>query len=312
MPCYRSRAYVLEVLERVGENVSHILVVDDACPEQTGQYVAEHCQDPRIEVIFHPQNSGVGGATISGFLRALELGAQYIVKLDSDGQMDPRHIDKLVRPLQDGVADYSKGNRFYDLDYLKPMPLIRLIGNAGLSFMSKFSSGYWDLMDPTNGFIAIHRSVLELLPLDKIDRRYFFESDLLFRLNIVRAVVRDVPMASIYQDARSNLSVAESLFRFFGLHLVRGCKRIFYNYFLRDFNIGSINLLLGSVLMGWGLTEGMSTYLTNNALGQATPTGTIMIVMLEIIMGFQMLLSFINYDTSHIPSSALQQTLAER
>ena len=311
MPCYKSRDQVLDVIARIGPEVEAIVAVDDACPQGTGELIQTQCKDPRVEVLFNASNLGVGGACVAGFRRALELGVRYIVKLDSDGQMDPAYIPRLVRPLRDGTADYAKGNRFYDLSYLRLMPRVRLFGNAGLSFLSKASSGYWDLMDPTNGYLAIHRSALALLPLEKIDQRFFFESDLLFRLNIIKAVARDVPMPAVYADEDSSLSVTDSLFRFFYLHMNRLGKRVFYNYFLRDFNIGSVNLVLGSALLGWGSLQGVTTYMANLAQGQVTPTGTIMIVSLQIILGFQMLLSFINYDTGQIPNKPLQLALSD-
>ena len=138
-----------------------------------------------------------------------------VVKVDGDGQMDPRLIPSFVYPILRGEADYTKGNRFFDLESVRTMPRFRLLGNAILSFMTKLSSGYWNLFDPTNGFTAIHTDVARHLPFDKISRRYFFETDILFRLNTLRAVVVDVPMEAKYGDEVSNLKISKIVLEFF-------------------------------------------------------------------------------------------------
>src|SRR5690606_26049650 len=114
---------------------------------------------------------------MAGYLAATTAGADVIVKMDGDGQMDAAALPQLIGPILRGQADYTKGNRFYDLGQIGRMPRMRILGNAVLSFMTKISSGYWDLFDPTNGYTAIHARVLAKLPLRKISQRYFFETD---------------------------------------------------------------------------------------------------------------------------------------
>lgn len=194
IPCYRVQETILGVIAGIGDEVSRIYCIDDACPERSGDHVTANCRDPRVIVLRHSENRGVGGAVITGYRRALADGMDIIVKIDGDGQMDPSQLPSIVAPLLLGEADYVKGNRFYAPEGLKGMPPLRLVGNASLSFMTKLSTGYWMIFDPTNGYTAIHGSILTRLPLDKIAERYFFESDLLFRLNILDAVVVDLPM----------------------------------------------------------------------------------------------------------------------
>ncbi len=298
IPCYRASRTVLKVIAAIGEEVDGIVVVDDGCPEHTGRFVREHCEDPRLTVITHRENQGVGGATISGFREAERQGAAFIVKVDADGQMDPALIGQFIRPLQAGEADYVKGNRFFELSYLAQMPRTRLVGNAALSFLSKLSSGYWDLMDPTNGYIALNSKLLRVLPLEKISRGYFFESDMLFRLNTVRAVVRDIPLVARYGDAESQMNLADMPGYFAQEHVIRLFKRIFYNYFLRDFSVASLQLVFGLMLFLYGLISGGLIWHSNALSGVATPTGTIVITALQIILGFQLLMSFLSYDMS--------------
>ena len=208
IPCFRVKAHILQVLGAIGSEIWRVYVVDDCCPEQTGQFVTDSNSDERVVVLHNPKNLGVGGATVTGYQRALEDGADIIVKMDGDGQMAGADLPNLVRPLIQGKADYAKGNRFYDLKYLRPMPVVRLMGNSGLSLLTKLSCGYWNVMDPTNGFTAIHREVLASIELESVEKRYFFESDMLYRLYLLRAVVWDVPMTARYANEVSGLKVA--------------------------------------------------------------------------------------------------------
>lgn len=309
IPCYRVRGKILSVLSKIGPEVAHIIVVDDACPESTGDLVERACSDARVSVLRLSQNLGVGGAVLAGYRRAIELGASVIVKLDGDDQMDPALIPQFVGPIVNGEADYTKGNRFFDLESLKQMPILRLLGNAGLSFISKLSSGYWKVMDPTNGYTAIDARVAAVLPHEKIASRYFFESDILFRLNTLQAVVQDVPMDSVYGDERSNLSIRKVLLEFPPRHALRFAKRIFYTYFLRDFNAASLQLLFGVVLSLSGTLFGLSRWAHYSHLNIAAPTGTVLLATVQVILGAQFLLSWITYDVNCNPSQPISSRL---
>ncbi|MDP2832079.1 MAG: glycosyltransferase family 2 protein [Pseudomonadota bacterium] len=309
IPSYKVRAHILGVIHSAGPEVDVIYVVDDQCPESSGQYVAENCTDPRVRVLFNEQNEGVGGATLAGFSRAAQDGADIMIKIDGDGQMDPRLIPKFIAPIVNGRADYTKGNRFYNPEDVLTMPTVRLLGNAALSFMSKLSTGYWHVFDPTNGYLAISAKVFSLLPRQKIAKRYFFETDMLFRLNTIRAVVLDVPMVAVYGDETSGLKIHRELGRFMVGHLRSFSKRIFYNYFLRDFGVASVQLVSGVLAIGFGVSFGGIQWYLNAASGVDTPAGTVMIATLPIILGFQMLLSFLGYDISSTPVEPLQGRL---
>jgi dolichol-phosphate mannosyltransferase len=265
--------------------------------------------DPRICLITHEHNQGVGAAVITGYQRALADGAEIIIKLDGDGQMDPARIPELVDPLVRGEADYVKGNRFFHLEGLKSMPWARLVGNAGLSFLSKLSTGYWNLFDPTNGYTAIHASLLSVLPLEKVSRRYFFESDLLFRLATLRAVVADVPMEARYADEGSCLRPLRALIEFPLLHLRNLAKRIFYNYFLRGFNMASIHLVLGLVLLGFGVFFGCWEWISAARSRAFASSGTVMLAAMPIILGTQLLLSFVTFDVANVPRDPIHRKL---
>jgi dolichol-phosphate mannosyltransferase len=311
VPAYKVRDQILDVLAGVPPFVSLIYVVDDACPEGTGKWVLDQCDDRRVRVLTLQKNQGVGGAVMAGYREALKDGADVLVKMDGDGQMDAGMLPRLLRPLLRGEADYTKGNRFYDLAEIQRMPVMRLAGNAVLSFMNKLSSGYWDLFDPTNGYTALHASVARNLHLDKISRRYFFESDMLFRLNIIRAVVADVPMDARYGSESSNLKIARVAHDFFFKHLRNGCKRIFYNYFLRDLSLASFELVLGLLFIGTGSAMGLAFWIQSFQTGVETGAGSVMLSALQIIVGIQLLLGFLAYDIASIPKRPLHQLLRE-
>lgn len=299
------QAHILTVIERIGPEVAAIYVVDDACPERSGQHVEDNVTDSRVRVLYNAVNLGVGGATLAGMRQAAADGAEVIVKIDGDGQMDPALIPCFASVILAGEADYAKGNRFFEPEGVAAMPLGRLIGNAGLSFLAKISTGYWHVFDPTNGFVAIHASLIGILPLDKISKRYFFESDLLFRLNIVTARVADVPMYSHYGDEISSMKPLREVPRFALAHLRNFGKRIFYNYFIRNFSIASVELVLGILLIMFGIAYGLANW------GTATPAtaGTVMIAALPILIGSQLLLAFLNYDIQSTPRSTLHLRL---
>lgn len=308
IPCFRTRAQVPAVIAAIPPEVASIHLVDDACPEHTGRFVQQSCIDPRMHVHFNGENLGVGGAVMRGYREALAVGADVIVKIDGDGQMDPTLLQAFVQPILSGHADYTKGNRFFDLENIGRMPIVRIIGNAALSFLSKMSTGYWDIFDPTNGYTAIHADVARRLPFQKISRRYFFESDILFRLNTLRAVVFDVPMDARYEDEVSNLRVSRVLFDFAAKHARNFFKRIFYNFFLRDMSLASLELLAGSALMVGGLAYGLTNWFQSARTGDPTTAGTVMLAALPMLIGLQFILAFLSYDIASVPRRPIHRS----
>lgn len=301
VPCYRASQHVLGVLAAIPAMVTSIHVVDDACPDHSGRHVLSGCDDPRVRVHFNDRNLGVGGAVLRGYTEAHAAGAEVIVKIDGDGQMDPALLQSFVAPILRGEADYTKGNRFFDLANIGRMPPLRIFGNAMLSFMAKLSTGYWDIFDPTNGYTAIHADVARRLPADRISQRYFFESDLLFRLNTLRAVVIDIPMDARYGDEISNLRVHRVVGDFLLKHARNWFKRVFYNYYLRDLSVASLELVAGAGLMMAGTLYGVYHWIESAQTGTETTAGTVMLAALPVIVGLQFVLGFLSYDIASVP-----------
>lgn len=313
IPSYKVRTHILSVINAIGPEISRIYVVDDCCPDESGKYVSDTYEGERVVVLKNPTNLGVGGAVMTGYCAAIADDMDIIVKIDGDGQMDPALISDFVSPIIAGNADYTKGNRFFNLEKISAMPRIRLFGNAGLSFMTKLSSGYWDLFDPTNGYTAIHRDVAKHLPLDKISRRYFFETDMLFRLNTLGAVVVDIPMDAKYEDEVSNLKVSKVVGEFFVKHARNFSKRIFYNYYLRGMSLASLELPMGLFLLLAGSVFGISHWIDSLNTDIPTPAGTVMLSALPVIVGIQFLLAFVGHDiasTPRVPFHKLRKKLS--
>ena len=311
IPCYKVTQHVLGVIAAIGPEVHAIYAVDDACPDHSGNFIQTHNQDPRVKVLFNPENRGVGGAIVTAYKAAIADGMDIVVKIDGDGQMNPALLPKFIRPLLRGEADYTKGNRFFRPESVQAMPPVRLFGNAVLSFMTKLSCGYWNLMDPTNGYTAARTCVLAELPLDKLEQRYFFETDMLFRLNTVRAVVKDVPMDAVYADEESHLKIGKVLPEFLRKHASRLWRRYVYSYLVRDFNVGSVYSLVGLALLAFGLLFGLYGWI--NGVQHAAPatSGTVMLAALPVIIGIQCWIAFLHHDVSNVPIDPLSRLLDE-
>lgn len=300
IPCYKVSKLIKEVLLSLPEFIDYIIIVDDACPENSGN-VANNLHLDKMYLVCHKENKGVGGAVISGFEKAIELNSDIVVKLDGDGQMDPNNIAKLIKPIIDNKADYTKGNRFNNFKALKNMPKIRLLGNSVLSFAIKAASGYWNIMDPTNGFCAISSQTLHDFDLDKIEKRFFFETDMLLNLNVMNKVVQDVSISTIYKNEISNLNVGNTILTF-PLKIAKGLiKRIFLKYYIYNFNMASIYLLISIPLLLFGFILGVYKWRIGIIEDVANNPGTIMLVALPIILGIQFLLQAISIDISNIP-----------
>ncbi|CAN7577574.1 glycosyltransferase family 2 protein [Acidovorax sp. LjRoot129] len=309
IPCYKVTQHVLDVIAAIGPEVEAIYAVDDACPDASGRFIEERNRDPRVRVLYNPENRGVGGAVITAYKAAIAHGMDIVVKIDGDGQMDPALLQKFVRPLLRKEADYTKGNRFFRPESVQGMPPVRLFGNAVLSFITKLSCGYWNVMDPTNGYTAARTCVLAELPLDKLEQRYFFETDMLFRLNTLRAVVKDIPMDSVYADEESNLKIGKVLPEFLRKHASRLWRRYVYSYLVRDFNVGTLYSICGTLLLIAGGAFGVLQWFDSARSHNPATSGTVMLAALPVLIGIQCLIAFLHYDVGNLPTEPLSKSL---
>jgi len=300
IPAYRAEKTIGQVIGTLPDLVDRIVVVDDASPDGTGQALAA-LNDARLDVVVHERNRGVGGAMKSAFHRCLELGADVVVKMDSDGQMDPAELPALLDALVDTGCDYAKGNRFLDGHALRAMPRVRLYGNLVLTFLTKMASGYWHIFDPQNGYVAARASILRRLELDEIADDYFFENDMLVHLNILESRVVDVPMPARYGDERSSMRLGAVLRRFPFRLVDRLRKRVWQRYVVRDFSPVALFLFLGAPLLLAGLGFGAWAWYESARTGVVSSTGRVMLSVLPIVIGFQLILQAVLLDISSSP-----------
>lgn len=306
IPFYKAQKEITRVVSKLPGNINDLIIIDDNSPEAIPQNEIMDIVSPEIKCHFlkNEKNLGVGGATKKGFLHAIQIDADVVIKVDADDQMDLSYIPKLTAALISNKAEMAKGNRFRDLKALRKMPLFRRMGNLGLSFLIKAATGYWHNFDPTNGFFAIRTDTLKKIDFEKLSNRYYFETSLLSQLYFEKARIKDISMPAIYGDEKSNMQLWKMPF-IFGVKLMgTSIKRIVKEYFLYDFNIGSIYLLFGLPLFLFGVVFGISEWIYYAKLNVFAPTGTIMIITLSIILGFQLLLQAIQYDIINAPKSS--------
>ena len=304
IPCYKVKEKILKVLSKIPKWIFKIICVDDCCPQNSGKYVKENINDERVEVIFNESNLGVGGASMKGFSKAKDLGAEIIIKIDGDDQMDVSYLENFINPIIKNDADFVKGNRFTKFeDYVK-MPLLRKIGNIFFSFFNRISSGYWNIFDTTNGYLCFNSKLIDILPLNKISKDYFFESDLLNWLYILRVNVLDIPVKAIYDNENSNINIISVIFKFPLLYLRNFFRRFFYEYCLRNPDVKFFGFLFGLISLIFGVIFSISAWQTDIA-DIPSNSGTVGLALLTILIGINLISLFFISDLNNFPKKNL-------
>lgn len=300
VPAYNEERHIARVITTMPELVDLVVVVDDVSADDTYK-VATEAADPRTVVLQHEVNKGVGGAIVTGHRRALEEGAEVVVVMAGDGQMDPDHLPDLLEPIADGHVRFAKANRFYSATSFAGMPRHRVFGNIVLTFLTKASSGYWNLVDPQNGYTAIHRSALERLPLGQLAERYEFENDQLIWLNILGVPAVDVPIPAVYGDETSTLSLHRVVPRLLRLLTVGFWRRIWRKYVLWSFSPVALLLLAGTFLVLMSLVVGAWAIASSLGAGSVS-TGTWLLAVTPGLVGTQFLVNALVLDIQATPT----------
>jgi glycosyltransferase involved in cell wall biosynthesis len=300
VPARNEAAHISRVITSMPALVDGIVVVDDCSDDGTADQARE-AGDSRVAIVATSAQSGVGGAMVLGYRRAIELGCDIAVKMDGDGQMPAEYLPSLLDAIIEDGYDYAKGNRFLTGESVKVMPTHRMLGNIVLTFMTKMASGYWHVFDPQNGYTAIKSKVLQTIDLDKLKRDYFFENDMLIQLNFQRCRVKDVAIPARYGEEESEINVLK-VGATFPLRLLRKFfDRIIQKYVLRDFSPIALFLFRGLILFVWGAGLGLYLWARTIITGLPTATGTIMLSLLPLILGFQLILQAIVLDIQESP-----------
>jgi len=302
VPCYNVSREIGDVIGSLPEWIAHVIAVDDCSTDTTRAVLAElAAAHPRLMVLHHDVNGGVGAAMVTGYREALRREADFVVKIDGDGQMDPTELPRLLLPLLEDRADYAKGNRFRHLKDLENMPRLRLFGNVCLTFMTKIASGYWHIFDAQNGYLAISRDALQSIPLARVDRSYAFENSMLALLNIESWAVIDVPMPAFYGDETSGMSLTRVMLSFPPRLLKMFLRRIVLKYAFLDVSPVAIYTIVGAALLAFACSFGGYHWWQSINTGAAAPTGTVVLALLSFLMGFTLLLQAINLDIMNSP-----------
>ena len=238
VPAYNEAKLIEKTLVSIPAFVDRIIVVDDASKDETASIVERLAEeDPKITLVRHPRNQGVGGAIISGYEKAVETNMDVTAVMAGDAQMDPNDLEAIVEPIAGGVADYTKGNRLFYGDAWNMMPKHRYLGNSFLSLLTKIASGYWNIADSQSGYTAISLEALQSLQLDKVYKRYGMPNDLLIRLNTHDSRVKDIHVRPVYNiGEESGIKLCQVIPRI-GCILFKGFwKRLFFKYVVKDFH----------------------------------------------------------------------------
>lgn len=306
IPTFKAKSTICDVVRAALLYADTVIVVDDACPQDSGKIVKEtFSTTDRVIMIRQASNGGVGAATKTGLQKAIELGADAIIKIDADDQMDASYIPRIAAQLEARPSlALIKGTRFFDARVLRVMPKARLLGNSFLSLVAKFASGYWNILDPTNGFVAFNGAVINALNWRSFANDYFFELSVLCECGIRRAEIAEIEMPTIYGDSQSSLSIPRVLLSFPPRLLGLTMRRLLLQYFLFDINLGSLYLLLGATLCAAGAGFLAFEWVESVISNVARTTGTVMLGVLPFMMGFQLLLNALLYDVQFGPKSS--------
>jgi glycosyltransferase involved in cell wall biosynthesis len=299
VPAYREEALIGQTIQGMPTFVDHIVVVDDCSPDQTSA-AALAVADPRLTLHRLEENQGVGGAVLTGHRIAANLGADVMVVMAGDNQMDPAALPSLLDPIIENGYGFTKGNRFFSLDAIAGMPRHRIIGNMGLTFMNKAASGYWNLVDPQNGYTAITREAFEMVPAAKVSRRYDFENDLLIWLNIANVRARDVNIPARYGAEVSTIKLRTFVPQLLRTFLRGFLRRLWYKYMLWSFSPIALFFILGLaslvVGLGWGI------WATIQAFQGVSPTaGTTVLAVIPFFCGFILMVQALVLDIQATP-----------
>jgi glycosyltransferase involved in cell wall biosynthesis len=295
VPAFDEERLVGETIRGIPEFVDRILVVDDASRDGTIDAV-EAVGDPRVRVIRHEHNAGVGSAIATGYRHALEEDTDVTCVMAADNQMDPSELHGLVEPVARGEVDYAKANRLVSGEAWKVIPRTRYLGNAVLSLLTKIASGYWHVADSQAGYTALSLSALRRLDLGALYPRYGFPNDLLVHLNVQNASVRDVPSRPIYDVGQQSGIKLRSVVPRISWLLYKGFWwRMGQKYVIRDFHPLVFFYVFGLLMLAVGLLLGLVELVLRIA-GNAITPATIVLVAVLVIAGLQMTLFAMWFD----------------
>jgi len=268
VPAYNEEKLIGETLSSIPEYVDKVYAVDDGSTDRTFEIVQEFAKkDSRIVCIKHEKNRGPGAAIVTGYKRALQDKMDIVAVMAGDNQMDPAYLPDLLEPIIEGRADYAKGNRLLNPEYRRGMSRWRFFGNSILTFLTKIASGYWQVVDPQNGYTAISRRALERIDLDSIYPWYGYPNDILVKLNVYGFRIVDVPHPARYGREKSKIKYGKYILKVSWLLLRDFFWRLKMKYILLSFHPLVLFYLFGIVFTSLGVFIGLHTLYYKFVLG---------------------------------------------
>lgn len=300
IPAYNEEKLIGKTVDTLPSFIDHIVVINDGSSDNTLDVIKKLAvKNKNITIINNEQNIGLGSSMVKGFKKALQLKTDLICVLAGDAQCDPSYLSKMAEELIINNLDYVKANRFVHLEELKAMPKMRKFGNIIITILTKFSTGYYSIFDSQNGYAVFTREVLQKISLDMIGKRYDYENTLLIALSIANARLRDYPVPAIYGEEVSTIKVLPTTLRALKVTFTGFWKRIYNKYILINFHPIALFLLSGIFLVIVGLVVGIFITIERALSGLSPSSGTVMLVVLPLIVGFQLLLTAITMDMNN-------------
>ena len=295
VPAHNEEKLIAETIRGIPEFVDRVYVVDDRSTDGTVSAVRA-LRDPRVELIEHEHNVGVGGAIITGYQRALAERVDVTAVMAADAQMDPADLETLAGAVALGEVDYAKANRLFTGQAWEVIPRYRYLGNAVLSLLTKIASGYWHVADSQSGYTAISLETLEALDLGRIYPRYGFPNDMLVHLNVWNARVRDIPSRPVYGVGEtSGIKIRKVVPRISWLLIKGFFWRMREKYVIRDFHPLVLFYTFGFLMTIAGLGLGIAETVLR-ILGNEVSVATVVLVALLLTFGSQFTLFAMWFD----------------
>lgn len=300
VPAYNEEKLIRQTLTSIPDFVDTIIVVNDKSTDNTAKIVLEIAEnDKRINFIQHKANQGVGGAIVTGYKKARDLDMDVTGVMAGDAQMDPNELIRIIEPVANGSADYTKGNRLFYGDAWNMIPHYRYLGNSFLSLMTKISSGYWHIADSQSGYTAISLIALQRIDLDKIYKRYGMPNDLLIKLNQHDFRVRDVHIRPVYNvGEKSGIKLTHVIPKISWILLKGFWQRLFFKYVIKDFHPLVFFYLLGFILLGASVPLTIRLLYVWTVLGDI-PDINAMALVFAVISGLQALFFGMWFDMEY-------------
>lgn len=300
LPCYNEEKLITKTIETLPDFVDEIIAVDDNSKDRTWEIITHLAKkNKRVVPIHLDPNEGIGGAYIHGFEKAIKDGMDLVFTMAGDAQCNQNYMSNMADTLLDKDLDYVKANRFVHLQELQQMPAFRRVGNTVITILTKFASGYYSIFDSQNGYGVFKVKTLQNLPFEHIGRRYDYENTLLIALAIMGAKIKDEPVPAIYGDEVSTIPVFKTVMRALKVVWNGFWRRMYYKYVVVNFHPIALFLFTGLLLLAFGTGFGIFIAIDRAFNNTSPSTGSVMLAVLPIILGFQILLSALTMDMNN-------------